>query len=70
MTNTALNAKKQWIENTYNYSDNVEQMKTDYFRQIIETNSDVNKHVETFQTKLSDVQKELMAIRAKNSFGL
>lgn len=68
--NAALNAKKQWIEKTYNYSDNVEQMKTTYFSQIIETNKDVNTHVETFQSKLGNVQKELLAIKAKNSFGI
>lgn len=59
-------AKKTWIESTYNYSDNVEQMKTEIFKQIVETNSDVNEHVNTFTSKLALVQKELMTIKAKN----
>jgi gamma-glutamyl:cysteine ligase YbdK (ATP-grasp superfamily) len=59
-------AKKEWIEKTYNYSDNVEQMKTEIFKQIVETNTDVNSQVNTFTTKLSNVQKELQTIKARN----
>jgi|LakMenE18May11ns_1017448.scaffolds.fasta_scaffold8276992_2 hypothetical protein len=41
-------------------------MKTEIFKQIVETNSDVNEHVNTFTSKLALVQKELMTIKAKN----
>ena len=64
--NTARLAKKEWIEKTYNYSDNVEQMKTEIFKQIVETNTDVNSQVNTFTTKLGNVQKELQTIKARN----
>lgn len=47
-TNAARKAKKEWIEKTYNYHENVEQLKPDIFAQITATNMDVNKQVEAF----------------------
>jgi hypothetical protein len=40
-------------------------MKTEIFKQIVETNTDVNEHVNTFTSKLATVQKELMVIKSK-----
>jgi hypothetical protein len=41
-------------------------MKTEIFKQIVETNTDVNSQVNTFTTKLGNVQKELQTIKARN----
>lgn len=41
-------------------------MKTEIFKQIVETNTDVNSQVNTFTSKLANVQKELQTIKAKS----
>lgn len=51
-TNTARSAKKIWIEQTYGDHEHVEKMKVDTFRQIMESNSEVNTHVDSFTGKL------------------
>ena len=61
--NTARMAKKEWIEKTYNYHENVEQLKLDVFNQIKETNNDVNKQVEEFTKKLQEVQQKFKTIK-------
>lgn len=63
-TNAARKAKKEWIEKTYNYHENVEQLKPDIFAQITATNIDVNKQVELFAQKLSQVQTQFKTIKA------
>lgn len=63
-TNAARKAKKEWIEKTYNYHENVEQLKPDIFAQITATNIDVNKQVELFAQKLSQVQSQFKTIKA------
>jgi hypothetical protein len=41
-------------------------MKTEIFKQIVSTNTEVNTKVETFTGKLTAVQKELNEIKAKS----
>jgi esterase/lipase len=62
-TNASRKAKKEWIEKTYNYHENVEQLKLDVFNQIKETNNDVNKQVEEFTKKLQEVQQKFKTIK-------
>lgn len=64
----ARTSKKNYLIANYNFSDNVELMKTEYFEQIVKTNSDVNTQVTDFTKKLDGVQRELKQIKAQNIF--
>lgn len=64
----ARTSKKNYLTANYNFSDNVEQMKTEIFDQIVKTNSDVNSQVTDFTKKLDGVQRELKQIKAQNIF--
>jgi len=41
-------------------------MKLETFNRIMESNKDVNTHVDFFTSKLAEVQKEIMTIRARD----
>jgi hypothetical protein len=64
----ARTCKKNYLITNYNFSDNVEQMKTEIFEQLVKTNTDVNSQVSDFTKKLDGVQRELKQIKAQNIF--
>jgi hypothetical protein len=65
-TNTSRQAKKTWIDATHGESQHVTDMKLETFNRIMTTNEDVNTHVDSFTSKLAQVQKEIMTIKAKD----
>lgn len=56
--NNTAKAKKEWIEKTYNYHENVDKMEIGIFNKIVETNKSVNDQVDAFNKKLMEVQVE------------
>ena len=50
--NTALKAKKDYIERTFDYSTNVTNIPVEMFSQIINSNKQVNETVDEFVGKL------------------
>lgn len=64
-TNNTSKAKKKWIEETYNYTENVEKMDVDMFAKIVKTNEEVNKQIGEFNVKLAEVQKDFNAVKAR-----
>ena len=61
---TALDAKKVFIEENYDYTSNVSDMNLDIFKRIVESNNDVNETVNGFVGKVSGTKKEVQQILA------
>ena len=62
--NTALSAKHEFIEANYDYTSTPNDLNLEIFKQIVQSNSDVNETVEGFVTKVDGVKKEVTKILA------
>lgn len=60
--NTALVAKKNFIEANYDYTSNVSEMNLEIFKGVVQSNDQVNNTVGNFVTKVDDVKKEVQKI--------
>ena len=61
---TALSAKKEFIEANYDYTSAPTDMNLEVFKQIVESNNDVNETVRGFVGKVDGVKKEVQKILA------
>lgn len=66
--NAALRAKLNFIEEKYDYSSSAKHMSIDDFREIVESNLNVNKTIGGFTGKLDQIQKELQQLDAMRQF--
>jgi len=62
---TALSAKNEFIEANYDYTSTPSELNLEIFKQIVQSNSDVNDTVEGFVTKVDGVKKEVTKILAQ-----
>ena len=60
--NTALTAKKNFIEANYDYTSNVSELNLETFKSVVQSNDQVNSTVGNFVTKVDDVKKEVQKI--------
>jgi len=65
--NAALKAKLEFIEAKYDYSSTAKAMSIEDFKELIQSNLNVNSAVNGFTTKLEVVQKEIQTIEAMNN---
>ena len=64
LQNTALLAKKQFIEANYDYTSTADNMSLEVFKNIVNSNTAVNETVQGFVGKVTDVKKEVSKILA------
>ena len=57
--NAALRAKMDFIESKYDYTSSAKNMSLDYFKELINSNSNVNSTMDGFTKKLENIQKEI-----------
>ena len=62
--NTALGAKKEFIEAEYDYTTHAEGMNLEVFRDIMRSNNTINETVAGFVTKVDVVKQEVQKINA------
>ena len=62
---TALSAKNEFIEANYDYTTTPGELNLEIFKQIVQSNSEVNDTVEGFVTKVDGVKKEVTKILAQ-----
>ena len=68
-SNAALVAKAEYLESQYDYTTNVNEMNLEVFKNIVQSNQEVNETVAGFVDKASNVKKEVIKILAsKQSF--
>ena len=60
--NTALTAKKNFIEANYDYTSNVSELNLETFKSVVQSNDQVNSTVGNFVSKVDDVKKEVQKI--------
>lgn len=61
----ALKAKLEFIEQKYDYSSSAKQMSLQDFKELIQSNLNVNSTVDTFTSKLDGIQKEINKIETE-----
>ena len=61
---TALDAKKKFIEDNYDYTSAPADMNLEIFKQIVASNNEVNETVSGFVGKVDVVKKEVNKIIA------
>jgi len=69
--NTALNAKLEFIEGSYDYTSHVGDMSLEVFRDIMRSNETINKTVSGFVDKVDVVKQEvhkITSLRAPNPY--
>ena len=64
LQNTALLAKKQFIEANYDYTSTADNMSLEVFKNIVNSNTAVNETVQGLVGKVTDVKKEVSKIIA------
>ena len=57
--NAALKAKLDFIEQKYDYTSSVKQLSLDDFKELMNSNTNVNETIDGFTQKLTTVQKEI-----------
>ena len=65
---TALDAKKTFIEGNYDYTTTPSELNVEIFKQIVQSNSDVNETVDSFVSKVDGVKKEVTKILASRQW--
>lgn len=68
--NAALLAKLQFIESKYDYSSGAKQLSLEDFKDLINSNINVNETIEGFNSKLGAVKKEIQSIEAMKNLGV
>ena len=65
---TALDAKKTFIEANYDYTSTPNELNVEIFKQIVQSNTDVNETVDSFVSKVDGVKKEVTKILASRQW--
>ena len=68
-TYTSLAAKKEFIEDKYDYTTNVKNFKLPVFDQVINSNLSVNNTVADFMKKVSTEQDSVTEMLSKKLYG-
>jgi hypothetical protein len=67
--NAALKAKLDFIETKYDYTSSAKNMSLEDFKDLMNSNSNVNTTMDGFANKLGGIQKEIQQMEAmKNMF--
>jgi chromosome segregation ATPase len=67
--NAALKAKLDFIETKYDYTSSAKNMSLEDFKDLMNSNSNVNQTMDGFTQKLTGIQKEIQSMEAmKNMF--
>jgi hypothetical protein len=67
--NAALKAKLDFIETKYDYTSSAKNMSLEDFKDLMNSNSNVNQTMDGFTQKLIGIQKEIQSMEAmKNMF--
>ena len=62
--NAALKAKLEFIESKYDYTSSAKNMSLEDFKELMNSNSNVNNTMGGFTSKLENVQKEIQSLEA------
>ncbi len=62
--NAALKAKLQFIEDKYDYTSNAKNLSIEDFKELMQSNTNVNNSLTGFAEKLQNVQKEIQTLEA------
>ena len=65
---TALSAKNEFIDQNYDYTTTPGELNLEIFKQIVQSNSEVNETVEGFVSKVDGVKKEVTKILASRQW--
>jgi len=67
--NAALKAKLDFIETKYDYTSSAKNMSLEDFKDLMNSNANVNQTMDGFTQKLIGIQKEIQSMEAmKNMF--
>ena len=67
--NAALKAKLDFIETKYDYTSSAKNMSLEDFKDLMQSNNNVNQTMDGFSQKLASIQKEIQSMEAmKNMF--
>jgi hypothetical protein len=67
--NAALKAKLDFIETKYDYTSSAKNMSLEDFKDLMNSNNNVNQTMDGFTQKLTSIQKEIQSMEAmKNMF--
>ena len=67
--NAALKAKLDFIETKYDYTSSAKNMSLEDFKDLMNSNANVNQTMDGFAQKLAAIQKEIQSMEAmKNMF--